>query len=244
MQVFDRNDMVLRPRVRGAMSRPREVAWREHGIERASRAGHRIGAALRRHAAGVGRRAIGGAVRNLRATQAVEAANTARTLATRARFLNPATIAIAAVVVAGLVVTRLATGRSFENMGENLKQVVLGPMTAEAAASTRAREELLGNDGLMAMVSPGSSAMDQSAFVARITAAVNRTEQIGRDAIAADKAFQTNGTLDLMILRFAELMKKSWESAGTKSLLDEVARRLGNLIIGYNVQFVLGWLPR
>lgn len=244
MQAFTRDDMVLRPRVHGRMSKTRERAQLEHNMERTARKGHRLGRMMRlrakQKALGVGRRLAGGAVRGLRAAQATEALGTVRTVASRSAVLNPVGLAVAAIAVGGLVATRLVTGRSFENMGETLKTTLLGDKPAEALASRQAREVLEGNDDVLLMAgdpATRASVLDQAAKVHRVLSGVYQVAEDGKQAIRGDPEFQVNNTLDMLILRVADAMKRSWEDGGP-ALVKELSWKLGCCIAGYTIPII------
>lgn len=251
MQAFARDDMVLRPRVRGRMSKVREHAQLERGVEQTAKKGHKIGRLLRmrakQKAVGIGRRLVGRTM-NAAFTDSAKigirsAIRGSATSGARAAFGGPVAAGVAVAVVAALVIARLTTGRSFENMAENLKQSILGDNSPEAVAWRRARDEVAGNDDFAWMIGGGSdSAAAQAAKITSAMAGIYKVEEVGRDAIRADKEFQVNGTFDILILRVADAVKQAWNGSGGPELVDELVHRLGSAIVGYQLQFLMQWM--
>lgn len=204
----DRDDIVIRPNL-GPL-RPHEHSPRD----RAKQA-RRLDQAIRRK--------DGVITRLLRARSKLGAARVAGTLGRRAaagfaeraggRFagravFSPVGAVVAAVAVGVVVAARLASGRTFENMGQEVNNLLLGDLDENARASMQARTSLEGRDDVMQMLARGDRVQGQLRTVFDGLRRVKKKELDGRTLFLSDPDFQVNGKIDQVIERAAEQFKE------------------------------------
>lgn len=145
------------------------------------------------------------------------------------RFSGATMIAAQASLLAGLAYIRLASGRSFANLGANINNALLGVMDDKARAKRRVRQELQANPQLMGMVARHPEMMAEAAEVGEMTYKQYLTEEIGRSKIAEDIRFQSDDSLpDLIIKRlrdgFTEYLGRSEGWQAVQALPDEMRK--------------------
>jgi hypothetical protein len=123
-------------------------------------------------------------------------------LARRAtQLLRLRVLAAAGATMAVAAAARLMSGRSFENMGENISALMFGGMGPEAAAAQAARD-LITSDPRLARSFRDNPEQVLGIFQGMQELALDRAK--GRQAIMVDPRFQVNGKLDQIILRTAD----------------------------------------
>lgn len=135
-----------------------------------------------------------------------------------------------ALAIAAAVVARFMTGRTFENMGENIRASTFGDSDLRVTAATRARGSIEGDDALMAAINrdgigPTTQFLYDQAY--RVALA----EEKGRSAIMTDPRFQVNNDADMLLLNSREGAKiivdkieAAFRAAGGGKKLDEIKR--------------------
>lgn len=119
---------------------------------------------------------------------------------------------VIALVVAGMVTLRLATGQPFEGMGEQLNKMFLGDMDEEARAKIAVRNQLQGDPALARIVGQQGQVNSQIASIAQDLHKLRKREELG--ATLFRQEFPTNNIMDMLILRAASVFKRAWNSNG------------------------------
>jgi len=150
-------------------------------------------------------------------------------LRTGRMLMTPAGAIGSAVVVGALVGLRLGTGRSFENMGENLKQMALGNLSPDAMADQQARGFIASRPNLLAIMGMEDGADDQIHELFRDVRELARRDLAGRARLMRDPRFQANQLIDNLILSGANRLWASWESNGGPAKIEELGRALSRM---------------
>lgn len=140
-------------------------------------------------------------------------------------LMNPVGLAVTAGVLAVVAATRLVSGRSFENMGQQVKKVLLGDGSAEALAGRDARQHLTSNDQVALTAHQIGLTADMSKVFNDMKAVAKQDYQ-GRELFEQDPRFQVDNTLDMLILRFRDGIVKAWDAIGGDSKVRQVGRKL------------------
>lgn len=201
------DDMTIRPRL-----------GRRHGQKVPSRAREmrRVRGAVRRRGvlptlvrARVARRAI---------TTASKSSIVGRASSGLTRLIGGATVGI---VVAGAVALRLISGRSFENLGAELNEILLGDLDDKARVARSVRQKLATPDVLRAIGQRGAVGA-QLRSVGRDLKALELQKQRGLAAFERDKFFQVNGVLDILIIRLRNKIRAMWTGVGGPAAVEEL----------------------
>lgn len=124
-----------------------------------------------------------------------------------------------AVVTASLVASRLITGRSTENMGQQVNNLLLGDLDEQARAKMESRQMLSGNSHIARAAAFSGGPTDQMKHVFDAMVKERETELRGIAAINTEKHFQSDSMIDQLAVRFAALLKDEWNAIGGESLL-------------------------
>lgn len=233
----NRDDMVIRPRLRperaAAPTRAREEqvmanARGKRGIFRKLiraraarrlarvRSGRRLQAARTVARGGVARGAAGVAVRG----------------AGRAALFNPVGAIIGVMLVAAAVTLRLASGKSFETLGQQVNQMLIGDMDDEARASMAASRMITGNPNLLELMGREGKANHQvNAIYDDFYRMQLRTERAA-SAIREDPHFAYNGVFDMLILRAKKAFLAAWNGNGGPDAVEVVRTKLQRIKAG------------
>jgi hypothetical protein len=133
----------------------------------------------------------------------------------------------AAVAVGAVVATRLATGRSFENMGQQVNNLLLGDVDDEGRAAVQSRQYLEGRHDLLYAIGKAGKA---DASVKRLFDTLQRSnmqEERGRSIIMSDKRFQVNTKADLTILAMRDHLVRGWTSHGGPAAVEKLREGIG-----------------
>jgi hypothetical protein len=196
-----RDDMVLRPRLRAGMDGPRAEAQERRAVERHATSQRGILQRLMR--ARATKAAAGYA---MRAGTSV-ASSTVGSWAARGST-SMAAIAVGSIVASLVAVGRLVKGSSFEKMGHEMNQLILGDMDDEARASIAARSTFTNNTQLAMMIhqKPDVAASLESVYHDLKRKAM--AGEVGRSEI--DRNIEVQSVADILILRFAKKVKEYW----------------------------------
>lgn len=217
MEPRSRDDMVFSPTAEalGTVGGARSQIRQQRRIDRIMRKRHGRLARMARVRAATKRRRI------VRAARSRVGSSLARRGASRILMTPPGWV-IAALVVLGAVVLRLATGRSYENIGQKINDVILGDLDDEARALIAARGEVIQDGGLMEQIARedkiGSHARRLLAYHTRRA----RIEQKAWAAIMRDKDMQVNGILDMIVIRLADGVKEFFTKGAGKAEVDKL----------------------
>ncbi len=213
-----RDDMVMRLGVKSPSQTPaRDRAKQERIIRGAQRRGglvHRLARAK--------------ASRTL--IRAAQPASTARMAVARggARAAGAvAGVVVGTLVVAAVVATRLLSGRSFENIGQQINNVLLGDLDEEALATRDSREALQGDEHLLRIAGKEGKVNSQIAQIHQDQVAINKRDRVGRTLFESATDFQSNNILDMVILRVKDALVEHWNAVGGQSKFDELTKKLG-----------------
>ena len=150
------------------------------------------------------------------------AVGAARGVVTRSAILNPVGIAVAATVIAIAVATRLLSGRSFENMGQVVNDMLLGDLDDNARADIAAKKRIMGDGDLMRMYSRGGQASAQFGRLFADLKTVAMRDEVGRSFFEGRKEFQSNNIFDILILRARDKLVQAWKDAGGSEALERL----------------------
>lgn len=217
---MSRDDMVIRPRVDaqpGASAPTR--ARQERVFDRERRPGGIVPRMLR-HALG-SRLALGAASGLGRF-----AVSFGRAAAPRVLLANPIGLLVGALVTATVVATRLVSGRSFEGIGQEINNVILGDLDETALASRDAREELLGNPNVARIIGQEGRVNAQIGALHKRLAEIRKRDRVGRTLFMSDPEFDVNNTLDILILRGRDKLLEAWHGSGGPGSVDRVREKL------------------
>lgn len=209
----ERDDLVLRPKLLHDDGGAAPVTSK---FKRRGRGGRLTRSMLRQAMGRLGIANVGARARGMLPGTAGGAGR----LATAAR-------AASILAAAGIAAARLMSGRSFENMGANAEMAAFGSLGPEAAASARARAHLAGNPLAAGYVGQrGGGVPDDLQRIYKDLFEVYLIEEKGRQQINAHQAFQTNGTMDMIILGAERFVKAYWREARGDEVVQEMARVL------------------
>lgn len=224
-----RDDMVIRPQIDpkqlGAKEQAREsrrlaAAKRKRGILRRIVKYKTIMKAQRRA------RAIARTIRGLNKARAGAAAvRTGSTMAGRAAAGTPWGLLIAAVVVGIAVAIRSISGRSFENLGQQLNTMFLGDLDEEARSKMQIRNQFLGDRELTAIVGYEGKINSQIRSVHKDLYDLALQEQRGRTRFMEFKDFQVNSTIDMLIIRAITLLRTHFRGGRSRGRWEKVIRK-------------------
>ena len=141
----------------------------------------------------------------------------------RAVSRTPWGLVIAGLAVAGAVVTKIATGRSFEQLGQDLRQRLYGDLDLEAQAASNARRQVTSNNMLMRQLArDGRTGLAKEAFEFIRREELRRLR--GRRVL--ERAFTVNSTADNFIeTRVAAVRRAILRAFGEDSEVVDAARR-------------------
>ncbi len=142
---------------------------------------------------------------------------------------NPIGALVAAFVVAGAVALRLATGRSFENMGEQVNSMLLGDLDDDARAANATREQFTSDRDLLRIAGQAGRVNAQVASIADDVRRMNAREQRGAALFREDTEFQSNNVFDILILRGRDKLVEVWHGNGGADNVDKLQEGYGRL---------------
>lgn len=231
-----RDDMVIRPQPRLRETTVRERAKDERILRQATSRNGVVGRWLHRQIMHqIGRRAMSSAANAVRLRVSGAGAG-GRAAGAAAR--TPVGLIAAAVIVTIAVGARLISGRSFENMGSNLRGALLGNLDEEALAGRDARRMISEDNDLarFAEINKGVSPQLQAVYDEHKRLALMCHK--GDAMINEDERLQANSLFDMVILRVRDLMIEAWNSAGGPAVLEELARWMKLRVIAQVVRYV------
>lgn len=228
-----RDDMIFRPTL-GPQQQPaaRARAKDDRRLARANGKGGvlrrlRLMRAMRRR-----RARIANAARSRKATRvsrigragmtrgAQGLARGAARMAGRAALGNPIGVIIAGLIAGGIVALRLGSGKTFEQMGDEMNAMLLGDMDEAARAKMTVRHRFQG-DELLARIRGQSG--KQNAQMNRIAEDLFRVEKQYEDGKALiQREFPVNNTFDMLILRAQEAFQKAWAAVGGDNTMEQL----------------------
>lgn len=143
--------------------------------------------------------------------------------ASRASVVGGAAIAVA--VTAAAVAGRLMSGRSFENMGQNLAETLLGDTRPEAVARRQTREAMQANEVVMFEAGRRGEITRQMRQMGEDLYQRNLMAAKGRFAVLADAGMMVNSPIDMLVLGLRNKFVEAWDGAA-EALLSRVRERI------------------
>lgn len=113
----------------------------------------------------------------------------------------------AVIVAAALVALRLATGRSFEGMGTDMRDAMFGSLDERAAGEKFARGELR-DDEVARLVANRGTTDGSPRRIFDVLAEQEARRVRGSQLIDADRGMQVNNAADIVILRGATFIQE------------------------------------
>lgn len=228
--------MIMRPRVGRPRreGRAKREAKTERGVANAKRKGRlfrRMNRARAAKRAFTARKRAGMASRVGRAgragfTAARTVGGAAARAGARAAVANPVGLVIAGLVIGGAIAARLVTGRSFENMGENIKSMLLGDLSEEAVAKRDTRMAMSSDAELARIVGQEGRVNSQIISIGRDLKAIRKRDLDGSAAFKKDRDFQNNGTIfDQLIIRARDKLVASFKDEGGMDAVERFRRK-------------------
>lgn len=225
-----RDDMVIRPRIKGLDGR--QTSALERAREERRMAGVKKSGLLGKVARVKGARRV---TRRRRLKTSATILSRARgagvvstgiriggSVAKRAAVFNPIGMAVAVLVVASAVALRLVSGRSFENMGQLVNNMLLGDMDETAKASMETRQMMGSDTDIARIIGQEGGVNSQIAQVHKTLAMLRKRDLVGRSLIMTEAGMQANGVFDMLILRARRIFLIAFKGSGG----DEAVKRL------------------
>ncbi|MHC4180082.1 MAG: hypothetical protein ACYSWU_21470 [Planctomycetota bacterium] len=225
--------MVWRPRVTSPANTPAKRENRDaKGHAAAKRRGGPIGKQVKRAGAAARqqrKRAIKGKKKVMKAKAAARGGGSlvgsVGRKAGAAVMRTPVTAVLGAVAMAGVVAARVLTGRSFENMGQQVRKAVLGDIPEEAMADARTRAQISSPEVLAAYGNSGGEKGQVHGQLKKIfdmQRPHNLAREKGRRAFERSKAFQVDSMSDVVVMRLHGMWKAAWDASGAAAVYEWV----------------------
>lgn len=128
-----------------------------------------------------------------------------------------------ALIAGGIVALRLGSGKTFEQMGDEMNNMILGDMDEAARAKMSVRHRFQA-DPLMARIRSQSG--KQNMQMNRIAQDLFRVEKQYEDGKALiEREFGVNNTFDMLILRAQQAFQKAWKAEGGDDLMERFIKK-------------------
>lgn len=139
-------------------------------------------------------------------------------------LLSPPGWIIAGLLVAAAVVLRLATGRSYENMGAKLNDIIFGDLDDQARANMAGRQAVTSNNLLMELHGKDAATSKHVQELIRYHAKRAKQSQDAMRVLMEDKDLQVNGFLDLLVIKIADEVKTFFVAGPGKADVDALKK--------------------
>lgn len=140
---------------------------------------------------------------------------------------TPVGLIAAAVIVAGVVTLRLASGQPLEGTGEAVNRMILGDTDDEARAKMATRAQFGGDSDIARIVGQEGKVNSQVRSIAEDIQRINFRDEKGASLLR--EAFPSNNALDMLILRARDKLLEFWNGTGGPGKVEEIGRRIGAL---------------
>lgn len=137
------------------------------------------------------------------------------------------TAGVAALLVAGVVTLRLASGQPLEGTGAYLNKLILGDLDDEARAKMTTRRQFE-SDADLTRIAGNTGVNSQLVSVAADLQRLNLRDEIAKSAIEA--AFPVDNLLDMLILRAQKAFLAAWQGAGGDAAVQTFRKNYGETI--------------
>lgn len=219
-----RDDMVFRPDLGRRIAEP-TAPVRARADRIAARRAEAKGGPIRRAAGALAARKLLLRRRRIARLQGLRGARSARGGAgpKAARFIpNPLAILATVGVAAAAVATRLISGRSFEGIGQEVNNILLGDLDDEARAKRTVRERFRGDPNIARIVGQEGKVTGQIAALGEDLFKLELEQEKARSAFASHPRFQVNGYADMLILRIRDKIQQVWSGQGMSDSLNRL----------------------
>tara|TARA_Y100001938_G_scaffold146773_1_gene226427 strand:+ start:444 stop:1205 length:762 start_codon:yes stop_codon:yes gene_type:complete len=166
-----------------------------------------------------GRAAIG---RGATAVAGAAGARIAARVGAGALFSNPVTGVLAALAVGAAISHKLYTGKSFEQMGDQLNDMLLGDLDDEARAKMTVRHRFQGDELLSRIRGREGKVNSQLSRLHSDLLSIEKEREVGRSLIVSQ--FGVDGTWDMLLKRFEDKYIRAKFGDKFKDAVNEVAR--------------------
>ena len=151
-------------------------------------------------------------------------ARSAVRMAGRAVMLNPIGMIVTALLAGGMVLLRLGSGKTFEQMGDEMNNMLIGDLDEQARARMTVRHRFQ-SDEMLARIRGQSG--KHNAQINRIAQDLFRVEKQYEDGKALiEREFGVNGTWDMIILRAIQSFGKAWHALGGSDKMERFVEKV------------------
>lgn len=147
-------------------------------------------------------------------------------IARRIAGYSPVAVGVAAIVAISIGLGRLLTGRSFENMGQQINNVLLGDYDDNARADMAARRHIESNPSLLRIIAHDGKPNAQIEKLFNSAKKLALADEKGRSHFASDKEMQDNGVFDMLVLRARDAFVRGYTNSGGPHAVLEVRDKL------------------
>lgn len=132
-------------------------------------------------------------------------------------FANPVGITVAIGAIAALLTYRAMSGRSFDNMIQNIKRKMFGGYDLKAQSAIATQDEILRDPNLLLLANQGT-ANDQIKYVFDEYRKLRLTYLEGEKLIRTDKDLQTYNKADQLLDNWVDKAYNAWKAANGNEL--------------------------
>ena len=222
------DDIVIRLDFDGPGDGVREKARQDRAgdrqAKRASRIGQRVRRTMTARATGMASSVLNTATRGVSGRATTAGRSVARVASTNPMSLI-AGAAVAIVATLGVAAIRIGSGKTFEGIGEEVKERLFGDLDEKAIAGAGARNALLAQPGVSAMLGAAeddpryAGVRQQFEAIHRARADHDEIALQGRSRVLRSTEFQVNGTLDNIIISAWDRLKAKWLELGGETTM-------------------------
>jgi hypothetical protein len=153
-------------------------------------------------------------------------------MASRSIAMNPVGAVLAGLVIAGAVIVRLGTGKSFGTIGEEVNEMFLGDYDEEVRAGANVRDQIRSNSALSTLASLSDETDEQGnkvvpqdiVTVYKAAAARKKRGLVGASRLRRAGDMQVQGIPDMVILYIARKWKELWRSSDSPQKLERIRK--------------------
>jgi hypothetical protein len=133
---------------------------------------------------------------------------------------TPVGAIVAAVLAAGVVALRVASGKPLEGMGAEVNRMLLGDADEKSRAWNLTRQGLQSDPNLSRIVAQEGGVNAQVEAIAKGMAEFHEREQKGISLLTEE--FPVNNMLDMLIVRAASAFRSAWGSGGGEQSVERL----------------------
>jgi hypothetical protein len=140
------------------------------------------------------------------------------------------TAVLVGLIVGGTVAIRLGTGQPLEGLGERVNHMLLGDLDDAARAKMSTRRTMQANPHLTQVAGATSKNGVLNSQIRTLGAQIYRQRKAQEDGAARfRREFPANSTIDMIILRAADLFRSFWRSGGGPDAVDRLETKYKKL---------------